>query len=103
MPAEAELAQVARIAAAGCAPTTTCVGRVPNTRRRASRARALDRAGERGVADQEITLTVNGERRHGRAEARKTLADFLREDGAHEPTSGAEHGVCGACTVLVDA
>ncbi len=55
------------------------------------------------MADQEITLTVNGERRHGRAEARKTLADFLREDLALTGTHlGCEHGVCGACTVLVD-
>src|SRR6202040_2770335 len=56
-----------------------------------------------GVADQEITLTVNGERRHGRAEARKTLADFLRDHlGLTGTHLGCEHGVCGACTVLVD-
>ena len=55
------------------------------------------------MAEQEITLTVNGERRHGRAEPRKTLADFLREDLALTGTHlGCEHGVCGACTVLVD-
>jgi carbon-monoxide dehydrogenase small subunit len=51
----------------------------------------------------EIQLTVNGESRHGAAEPRKTLADFLREDlrltGTHV---GCEHGVCGACTVIVD-
>ena len=50
-----------------------------------------------------ITLTVNGQRRQGEAEPRKTLADFLREDleltGTH---LGCEHGVCGACTVLLD-
>ncbi len=55
------------------------------------------------VADHEITLTVNGQRRTGRTEARKTLADFIREDleltGTH---LGCEHGVCGACTILVD-
>ena len=51
----------------------------------------------------EITATVNGERRRGHAEARKTLADFLREDLALTGTHlGCEHGVCGACTVLVD-
>ncbi len=55
------------------------------------------------MAEHEITLTVNGERRHGRAEPRKTLADFLREDLALTGTHlGCEHGVCGACTVLVD-
>jgi len=55
------------------------------------------------VAEHDITLTVNGQLRHGRAEARKTLADFLREDLALTGTHlGCEHGVCGACTVLVD-
>ena len=50
-----------------------------------------------------ITLTVNGRERQGLAEPRRTLVDFLREDlqltGTHV---GCEHGVCGACTVLVD-
>jgi carbon-monoxide dehydrogenase small subunit len=55
------------------------------------------------VNEHDITLTVNGESRRGRAEARKTLADFLREDCALTGTHlGCEHGVCGACTVLVD-
>src|SRR5688572_24629712 len=53
------------------------------------------------VAD--VTLTVNGERRQLAVEPRKTLADVLREDcrltGTH---LGCEHGVCGACTVLLD-
>ena len=51
----------------------------------------------------DIQLTVNGVDRQGSAEPRKTLADYLREDlrltGTH---LGCEHGVCGACTVLVD-
>src|SRR6478672_7987062 len=48
-------------------------------------------------------MTVNGERRRGRVEARKTLADFIREDCALTGTHlGCEHGVCGACTVIVD-
>src|ERR1700754_3296624 len=51
----------------------------------------------------DITLKVNGATRTGSPEARKTLADFLRDDlnltGTHV---GCEHGVCGACTVLVD-
>ena len=50
-----------------------------------------------------IRLTVNGQTRDGRAEPRKLLVDFLREDleltGTHV---GCEHGVCGACTVLVN-
>jgi aerobic-type carbon monoxide dehydrogenase small subunit (CoxS/CutS family) len=50
-----------------------------------------------------IELTVNGERRASSAEARMTLADFLREKLALTGTHlGCEHGVCGACTVLVD-
>jgi aerobic carbon-monoxide dehydrogenase small subunit len=51
----------------------------------------------------EITLTVNGVAREGRVEARRTLADFLREDLALTGTHiGCEHGVCGACTLLVN-
>jgi aerobic-type carbon monoxide dehydrogenase small subunit (CoxS/CutS family) len=50
-----------------------------------------------------IRLTVNGQLREGRCETRKLLVDFLREDleltGTHV---GCEHGVCGACTVLVN-
>src|SRR5215813_11140426 len=50
-----------------------------------------------------ITMRVNGATRTGSPEARKTLADFLRDDldltGTHV---GCEHGVCGACTVLLD-
>jgi aerobic carbon-monoxide dehydrogenase small subunit len=51
----------------------------------------------------DISLKVNGVTRAAAAEPRKTLADFLREDldltGTHV---GCEHGVCGACTVIVD-
>jgi aerobic carbon-monoxide dehydrogenase small subunit len=51
----------------------------------------------------DVALTVNGQPRRVRVEPRKTLADTLREDlrltGTH---LGCEHGVCGACTVLVD-
>jgi len=50
-----------------------------------------------------IRLTVNGQSREGRAEPRKLLVDFLREDlGLTGTHIGCEHGVCGACTVLVD-
>jgi carbon-monoxide dehydrogenase small subunit len=50
-----------------------------------------------------IRLTLNGAAREAAAEPRKTLADFLREDcGATGTHLGCEHGVCGACTVIVD-
>src|SRR5271163_3477539 len=51
----------------------------------------------------DITVKVNGAPRTASVEARRTLADFLRDDldltGTHV---GCEHGVCGACTVIVD-
>jgi aerobic carbon-monoxide dehydrogenase small subunit len=51
----------------------------------------------------EIELNVNGVARQGAAEPRRTLADFLREDlGLTGTHLGCEHGVCGACTVIVD-
>ena len=50
-----------------------------------------------------ITLTVNGENRELQVESRKLLSDTLREDcGLTGTHVGCEHGVCGACTVLVD-
>ena len=51
----------------------------------------------------DISLTVNGEPVAERIEARKSLADFLRENLALTGTHlGCEHGVCGACTVRVN-
>ena len=51
----------------------------------------------------DIKLTVNGIEYTGRAEVRMTLADFLRGEldltGTH---LGCEHGICGACTILVN-
>lgn len=50
-----------------------------------------------------IHLRVNGTSYSGTVEVRKTLVDFLREDlglcGTHV---GCEHGVCGACTILMN-
>src|SRR5580700_663453 len=51
----------------------------------------------------DISFTVNGETRSIRVEPRRTLADALREDcGLTGTHLGCEHGVCGACTVLLD-
>jgi len=50
-----------------------------------------------------VRLTVNGQGREGRCETRKLLVDFLREDlGLTGTHVGCEHGLCGACTVLVN-
>jgi aerobic-type carbon monoxide dehydrogenase small subunit (CoxS/CutS family) len=50
-----------------------------------------------------IRLTVNGQAREGRCETRKLLVDFLRDDlGLTGTHVGCEHGLCGACTVLVN-
>jgi carbon-monoxide dehydrogenase small subunit len=51
----------------------------------------------------DIRMTVNGREYTGQVEPRLTLADFIRNEldltGTH---LGCEHGVCGACTILVD-
>jgi len=50
-----------------------------------------------------IRVVVNGEPREAAVEARRTLADVLRHDLGYTGTHvGCEHGICGACTVLVD-
>jgi carbon-monoxide dehydrogenase small subunit len=50
-----------------------------------------------------VELTVNGQRFERRVEPRISLADFLRDELQLTGTKlGCEHGVCGACTVLVD-
>ena len=55
------------------------------------------------AAARKISINVNGEERSAVSEPRVTLVDFLRHGlrltGTHV---GCEHGVCGACTVLVD-
>jgi carbon-monoxide dehydrogenase small subunit len=56
-----------------------------------------------GVEELEIEATVNGKPLKRRVKARQHLADFLRQEleltGTH---LGCEHGICGACTVLLD-
>ena len=50
-----------------------------------------------------ITLTINGRDHQIAVEPRRTLADAIREDCGQTGTHiGCEHGICGACTVLVD-
>ncbi len=55
------------------------------------------------MIERAIRVTVNGRSYERTVEVRKTLADFLRDDleltGTH---LGCEHGVCGACTVVVE-
>jgi aerobic carbon-monoxide dehydrogenase small subunit len=54
------------------------------------------------MSEHAIEVTVNGQRVTARVEARRTLADFLRTDAGLTGTHlGCEHGVCGACTVIV--
>ena len=50
-----------------------------------------------------VSLTVNGRAVEREVAPRRSLADFLREDlGLTGTHVGCEHGVCGACTVLLD-
>ena len=64
---------------------------------------AADPVDPRQPRDHLVRVVVNGIPREARVPARRLLSDFLRHDleltGTHV---GCEHGVCGACTVLVD-
>jgi carbon-monoxide dehydrogenase small subunit len=61
------------------------------------------RKNENAALFRTITITVNGRDYTRRVSTRKSLVDFVREDveltGTHV---GCEHGVCGACSLLVD-
>jgi len=55
------------------------------------------------MSKHEIKMTINGRSHTGTVEARVSLADFLRDDAGYTGVHlGCEHGVCGACTVIVD-
>lgn len=51
----------------------------------------------------EVTVTINGRTRRAFVPARMLLSDFIRQElGLHGTHVGCEHGVCGACTILID-
>ena len=55
------------------------------------------------MSKRDICITINGREYRGEAEPRKLLVDFIRDDlGLTGTHVGCEHGVCGACTVLLD-
>lgn len=55
------------------------------------------------ASDVRVEMTINGRRHVGQVEARMSLGDFLRVDAGYTGVHlGCEHGVCGACTVIVD-
>ena len=78
-------------------------------KRQAGRARRKTSSGRapkgpaRPVAERAVAFTVNGRRYALTVPVRHTLADVLRDDlGLTGTHLGCEHGVCGACTILLD-
>jgi len=56
-----------------------------------------------GTSTRRVRLKVNGKKVEGEVEPRRHLGDFLRHElGLTGTHLGCEHGVCGACTVLLD-
>jgi carbon-monoxide dehydrogenase small subunit len=64
---------------------------------------SVDNEGHAEPPTEEVAVTVNGEEVTAAVEPRLKLSDFLRgECGTRGVRVGCEHGVCGACTVLLD-
>jgi carbon-monoxide dehydrogenase small subunit len=64
---------------------------------------SVDNEAHSGAPTEEISMTVNGEPVSAEVEPRLKLSDFLREEcGTRGVRVGCEHGVCGACSVLMD-
>src|ERR1700689_2073332 len=84
-----------------------CLRRIPQkSDRRAGRKGIGDRVGARGGARAvkiDIVVTVNGRKYATRVEPRLLLSDFIRDSiGLTGTHVGCEHGVCGACTILIN-
>jgi len=63
----------------------------------------MDARGGRQAVKMDIVATVNGRKYPASVEPRLLLSDFLRDTlGLTGTHVGCEHGVCGACTVLID-
>jgi carbon-monoxide dehydrogenase small subunit len=55
------------------------------------------------MSKHEVSLTINGQEYRGAVEPRKLLSDFIRDDlGLTGTHVGCEHGVCGACTIVLN-
>ncbi|MBI2202225.1 MAG: 2Fe-2S iron-sulfur cluster binding domain-containing protein, partial [Armatimonadetes bacterium] len=60
-------------------------------------------AAPRLIERKEIRLRLNDREYSGTVDVRKTLVDFIREDlGLTGTHVGCEHGMCGACTIILD-
>jgi carbon-monoxide dehydrogenase small subunit len=78
-------------------PTSTPTSASTDTNRR------LAAEAQAGGSIIDLTLNINGTDHALTVEARRTLSDVIREDiGLTGTHLGCEHGVCGACTVLID-